>query len=51
MVVYRLNCTQLHLENVGRRFYDNTRGSKEKMAEGIIAYSKNSSLPSIMTNS
>ncbi len=27
MGVYRSNCTQLHLENTGRRFYDNTRGS------------------------
>ncbi len=30
MAVYRLNCTQLHLEYAGRRFYDNTRGSLKK---------------------
>ncbi len=30
MAVYRSNCTQLHLENVGRRFYDNTCGNLKK---------------------
>ncbi len=51
MVVYRSNYTQLHLENAGRRFCDDTCGNlRKKMAEGIISYSKNSSILS-MTNS
>ncbi len=30
MVVYCSHCTQLHLENAGRRYCDNTRGSLKK---------------------